>query len=550
MRRFCPLVLSMVLAILTVAAVLPAGADEDAIRVPTRFVTGLQHANEAAGDLLAEAQITGSAALLPSAPPGFGAVPPAPSLRYGSFVVGSRTFFVALGPKDDGSAVLAVDLDGDRNLRGGAEVATVSGRASRSGGRPILKWKFPAQVLGTMKLEVAFQQLARTWNAVLLAAAPQRLELTDGPPAGSRAVVAPGAIRYASIPTAEGAVAVAFVRGDGERLTILADANRNGVIGDGGETIAAPIQDRDVGSIFWKTGDVTLGGSTVAFAYQEIEPQALVTWSAKSTGARRGHVQVGGQDYVFHVLDGDFDGRFNSGGDWWWFGPVTWLERFTRLLPVSMVEADKPFYLDVPWRLMSIDGNGHALVMKDRSAPPASEYLHERTERVNRMRWFPLFGQNRSFEEKRGIDTSRMRATETPQWLHDVGLDEALRRAKAEHKPLLVDFEADWCSICKRWDYHVYSDAEVAGLLSRFVLLKVNVDFGFANDIVRLGGKNPPYLVFLDENGYPLLSFPERDKKGQPTGKQISGTTSFQKPADFARTLKAAYRAWIDRQGR
>ena len=106
-----------------------------------------------------------------------------------------------------------------------------------------------------------------------------------------------------------------------------------------------------------------------------------------------------------------------------------------------------------------------------------------------------------------------------------------------------MDFEADWCNICKRWDFHVYADTQVEVLLKKFVCLKINVDFDHTNDIERLGGKNPPYLIFLDAAGTPLLSFPEVDSHLQPTGRKLPGLTYFQRPADFAATLQAALNA-------
>jgi thiol:disulfide interchange protein len=163
---------------------------------------------------------------------------------------------------------------------------------------------------------------------------------------------------------------------------------------------------------------------------------------------------------------------------------------------------------------------------------------------VNATRYFPHFAKDANFAHEHGIDTRRPQVPAAPTWYHDVGLRASLRRAKAENKPLLVDFEADWCNICKRWDYHVYSDQEIAGLLANFVLLKVNVDFNFADDMARFGGEGPPYLVFLDGDGNPLLSFPEIDETGKETGKSIHGLNHFQRPQDFAATLKAALQAY------
>ncbi|MFV1959172.1 MAG: thioredoxin family protein, partial [Planctomycetota bacterium] len=135
-------------------------------------------------------------------------------------------------------------------------------------------------------------------------------------------------------------------------------------------------------------------------------------------------------------------------------------------------------------------------------------------------------------------------AARPPRWFHDVRLDAALARAKRESKPLLVDFEADWCSWCKRLDYYVYPDAEVAALLDRFVLLKINEEFDYDGLLARLGGKALPYLVILDARGRPF-AFPHRDEQGRTT--TITGPPGFQPPAAFARVLREALETWPTR---
>jgi thiol:disulfide interchange protein DsbD len=54
--------------------------------------------------------------------------------------------------------------------------------------------------------------------------------------------------------------------------------------------------------------------------------------------------------------------------------------------------------------------------------------------------------------------------------------DGALARAKAEDKPILIDFWASWCVWCKKMDDETYPDARVKKALSGYVLLKIDVD--------------------------------------------------------------------------
>ena len=55
-------------------------------------------------------------------------------------------------------------------------------------------------------------------------------------------------------------------------------------------------------------------------------------------------------------------------------------------------------------------------------------------------------------------------------------LNDALQRAQAENKLLVLDFSAAWCAPCQRMEKTTFVDARVIALLQRCVLLKVDTD--------------------------------------------------------------------------
>jgi thiol:disulfide interchange protein DsbD len=54
--------------------------------------------------------------------------------------------------------------------------------------------------------------------------------------------------------------------------------------------------------------------------------------------------------------------------------------------------------------------------------------------------------------------------------------EEAMKQAKQEGKPMMMDVMASWCSACKRLDKDVWSRSDVAELSKSYVTVKVDAD--------------------------------------------------------------------------
>jgi len=55
--------------------------------------------------------------------------------------------------------------------------------------------------------------------------------------------------------------------------------------------------------------------------------------------------------------------------------------------------------------------------------------------------------------------------------------DKGLAKAKAEGKPVIIDFYTDWCGYCKKMDRSTFQDPKIVGFMKdKFVAVRVNGD--------------------------------------------------------------------------
>jgi thiol:disulfide interchange protein DsbD len=93
------------------------------------------------------------------------------------------------------------------------------------------------------------------------------------------------------------------------------------------------------------------------------------------------------------------------------------------------------------------------------------------------------------------IDRSGQASEKLPRMLV-----EALATAKREHKPVVLDFYAQWCAPCKRMLTETFGDSKVSRLLKECIVVKIDTDH-YPEVARKFGVEGLPDIRFLADDG-------------------------------------------------
>lgn len=83
-------------------------------------------------------------------------------------------------------------------------------------------------------------------------------------------------------------------------------------------------------------------------------------------------------------------------------------------------------------------------------------------------------------------------------------LERILQRAKAENKPVMLDYYADWCISCKEMEAITFTNPEVAKAMGRFVLVQADVTINSQQSqalLKQFSLYGPPAILFFNGAG-------------------------------------------------
>jgi thioredoxin-related protein len=123
-------------------------------------------------------------------------------------------------------------------------------------------------------------------------------------------------------------------------------------------------------------------------------------------------------------------------------------------------------------------------------------------------------------------------------------LDKALKEAKVEKKPVLIDFYAKWCGYCKKMKRDTYGDKAVIERINR-MFKAVSIDIEGEKEFT-VDGKTVSESEFAD--GFGVTATPTTWFL-KPNGDLIKGIPGYMEPEEFLPILNYVGEGWYEKMG-
>jgi thiol-disulfide isomerase/thioredoxin len=251
------------------------------------------------------------------------------------------------------------------------------------------------------------------------------------------------------------------------------DRNRNGRFDDDGPALVATPTLNEKTKAWWSSFSKT----ALQVPYGTVvEPYLVSFWIVRETSDapnivrysvaswRAGKVVVDGVEALVAVMDANNDAVFDK-TDMWSVLAATEPDAAKRVL--SLAEA-RPMN-----RLMFLEAGDKERVLEFRRVSPDGRSIDFAV--VNR----PITKQaDRAPDDELASERGRARASTPFEWRHGHdGYLAAIAQARSTGRRVFLDFETTWCGPCKQMDEWIWSDREVAAILTtRYLGVKLDGD--------------------------------------------------------------------------